>query len=246
MANLDFPASPVLDEVFLGGNGVAYQWNGTLWLTVGVTGGDGHFYATGAGGPVSTVGAAAVVPTNVITGNSGGWYSTVDGRYTPPAGLYLIFGGVTIAATTTAGSGGALLYKNGVLIGNASTSNFPGSATAAGSTSIQAVVQASGSDYFELRAGNTTAGTLAAFNFGGFPMSGIQGPPGEQGEPGVPAPEIGGGVVAETTLASPALTMPFLSLPALQACRTVELSLYMIPATVGSALLLRMANGGIM
>jgi len=75
-------------------------------------------------------------------------------------------------------------------------------------------------------------------------MSGIQGPPGEQGEPGVPAPEIGGGVVAETTLASPALTMPFLSLPALQACRTVELSLYMIPATVGSALLLRMANGG--
>ena len=32
MAALDFPASPTNGQVFVGGNGVTYTWNGTIWL----------------------------------------------------------------------------------------------------------------------------------------------------------------------------------------------------------------------
>ena len=31
MANLDFPASPVLNETFLGANGITYQYDGEKW-----------------------------------------------------------------------------------------------------------------------------------------------------------------------------------------------------------------------
>lgn len=35
MAALDFPAAPTVGQYFVAGNGVTYQWNGTMWLPVG-------------------------------------------------------------------------------------------------------------------------------------------------------------------------------------------------------------------
>lgn len=38
MAAIDFPASPALDQVFNAPNGASYQWNGTLWVPIGISG----------------------------------------------------------------------------------------------------------------------------------------------------------------------------------------------------------------
>ena len=35
MAALDFPSSPAVNQLYVAGNGVTYQWNGTMWLPVG-------------------------------------------------------------------------------------------------------------------------------------------------------------------------------------------------------------------
>ena len=45
MAALDFPASPTVGQVFTGGNGVIYTWNGLLWVASGASAG-GDFMAT--------------------------------------------------------------------------------------------------------------------------------------------------------------------------------------------------------
>lgn len=38
MAALDFPSAPTVGQYFVAGNGVTYQWNGTMWLPTGGTG----------------------------------------------------------------------------------------------------------------------------------------------------------------------------------------------------------------
>jgi hypothetical protein len=37
MAAIDFPASPTVGQIFVAGNGVSYQWNGTIWIPIGAT-----------------------------------------------------------------------------------------------------------------------------------------------------------------------------------------------------------------
>lgn len=37
MAAIDFPASPTVGQTFVAGNGVTYQWTGTLWIPIGST-----------------------------------------------------------------------------------------------------------------------------------------------------------------------------------------------------------------
>jgi hypothetical protein len=37
MAAIDFPASPTVGQIFVAGNGVSYQWTGTLWIPIGGT-----------------------------------------------------------------------------------------------------------------------------------------------------------------------------------------------------------------
>jgi len=37
MATLDFPTAPTIGQYYVAGNGVTYQWNGTMWLPVGGT-----------------------------------------------------------------------------------------------------------------------------------------------------------------------------------------------------------------
>jgi hypothetical protein len=37
MAAIDFPASPTAGDTFVAGNGVTYQWTGTIWIPIGST-----------------------------------------------------------------------------------------------------------------------------------------------------------------------------------------------------------------
>lgn len=187
MAAIDFPASPTNGQVFTAGNGVVYMYNGTLWLASGASGG-GDFYATGSGGATNTVGPTTVIPTTIISGNVGTYYNTANGRWTPPAGRYSIFGHVNVNVNPGAASFSIWLYKNGTGVTNVLASYQIG-AGFNGTGTLEAIVDANGSDYFELRHQTTAAGTLSTIGFGAFPISGIKGPPGDM--------PTGGGIVRE-------------------------------------------------
>ena len=184
MAAIDFPAAPTVGQIFASTNGMNYQWNGTLWLAVGPTspttpGGD--FFATGT----ITYPAAVTVAvlTTVQSGNSGGWYSTSTGRFTPPAGRYFIYGGAVSSHSTSAVIGIAAIYKNGVEVSRAVETTYAG--TAYGTPALECVLDANGTDYFTLQtSSNVGANVPNNAWFGAFPISGIKGPPGDPGQLG--------------------------------------------------------------
>jgi len=84
---------------------------------------------------------------NVICGNAGSWYNTSNGRYTPPAGRYLLTANVNGIGPATQQLSGSL-RKNGVDITNAWATN--GVANTNVFIALSAEVNANGSDYFEL------------------------------------------------------------------------------------------------
>src|SRR5262245_50658732 len=95
---IDFPSSGlVVGQIFVAPNGVSYQWDGTLWKAVSMTGGGfADFFASHNATfslPAST--ATTLTFNTVVTGNSGGWYSTSTGRFTPPAGRYFLTAGMS-------------------------------------------------------------------------------------------------------------------------------------------------------
>jgi len=167
---LDFPNSPTSGQLYAAPNGVTYQWSSTYtaWLPLAVTSaGVGDFYAQGA---VSLPVAATTLTLPVVSGNAGGWYSAATGRYTPPAGRYLIF-----AQTNGGWSGGATniactLRKNGsAAVG---TNNTTGAANYTTSTPLAVVVDANGTDYWDVQ-GSSSAGVGISYPqwFGAFPIS---------------------------------------------------------------------------
>jgi hypothetical protein len=180
---------------------------------------------------------ATVIPTTIVSGNSGAYYSTSTGRWTPPAGRYLLFGNCSVFISAT-GSVIGYLRKNGVNIGGP-TYGYVSAAGQSSDVSIQFVVDANGSDFFDFQMQAGVAGATANLTtFGATPTQGMVGPQGPQGPQG---PTAGGGIVADTSLAAPALGMNFQSLTTM---RTIELSFYMVPTTVGQTLYLRIMNGG--
>lgn len=52
MAAIDFPATPTLNQLFNASNGATYQWNGTVWVPVGVGGSTISVGDTPPGSPV--------------------------------------------------------------------------------------------------------------------------------------------------------------------------------------------------
>ena len=89
MAAIDFPASPSIGQAFTAGNGVTYTWNGLLWVASGASAGGDVYAKNSTGFGIGTT--ETVVSFNtIVTGNSGGWYNTSNGRFTPPAGRYFI------------------------------------------------------------------------------------------------------------------------------------------------------------
>ena len=151
MAAIDFPASPTLNQVFASTNGVNYQWNGTLWLAVGPassTTPGGDFTAYYGSGDFSLGVGAVLVPASIISGNSGGWYNTSNGRFTPPAGRYQIVGGLSALNTGAAFNCILVVRKNGVAV--ASQQETSAGANGLINPTVAINVDANGTDYFDL------------------------------------------------------------------------------------------------
>jgi hypothetical protein len=142
--------------------------------------------------PTLTGTMTTLVLTQVATGNSGGYYNTTTGRYTPPAGRYLIEGGYSAwASGAAAATFGVALYKNGVqqqvvYDTGATTGNY-------GNPFVSMTLDANGTDYFEIRgnAGGSGPYTFNALYFQAFPTQGMVGPQGPTG----PAGSLGNGLV---------------------------------------------------
>lgn len=145
----------------------------------------GDFYVTAPAAIGLATSATVLVPTTVVSGNSGSWYNTTTGRFTPPAGRYCLytwafFGQGAGNATQVLG-----LYKNGVLVPNTQTAVYQATASASQSGSLTTTVDANGTDYFDVRGSANAGGSqVSAMGFGAFPISGAIGPPGPPGPPG--------------------------------------------------------------
>jgi hypothetical protein len=185
MAAIDFPASPVLNQLFGATNGVVYKWDGQLWLAIsGIPSSPGGDFMAMRTTALSLTGSLAVLVLNsVAAGNAGSWYNPATGRYTPPAGRHFIRGSMsTYNSGGTAGSVDFQLRKNGVtILDRASETTVGGSAQ---QPVVAATVDANGTDYFELMAlTGASAGDISNLTFQAFPISGIKGPPGDPGAP---------------------------------------------------------------
>jgi len=131
----------------------------------------GHFMAVRTTALSLTATLTALVLNSVTAANSGTWYSTSTGRFTPPAGRYYITGSMTVFNSGgTSGSVILELRKNGsASYLNASTVTTPASISA--QLSVCAVVDGNGTDYFALWA-NTAAsvGQVSFLQFSAFPI----------------------------------------------------------------------------
>ena len=184
MAQIDFPASPTTGQLFSAANGVTYRYNGTLWLVqAGPGGGTGDFCATKLTGGAGTAALSTLIPNTIVSGNAGNWYSTSTGRYVPPAGRFYIEGFFSGSYASGPVNVVASLRKNGVEITNAT--DTPNAANQYGQPVVSAIVDANGTDYFELQ--GMTQGVVGNFGvttFQAFPLTGMAGPMG---------PPFGGG-----------------------------------------------------
>jgi hypothetical protein len=183
MAAIDFPASPTSGQLFSAANGVTYMYNGTIWIVqAGPGGGTGDFWAyNSAFATINNVTTVQIFDT-VGAGNSGGYYNVTNGRWTPPAGRYSVFSSLSGETSTSSGIVNLFLRKNGTAITNASSF---ASTSQYGFATVEAIVNANGTDYFESAANMGVAGfaNAAAYGFGAFPLTGMQGPPGDPGTP---------------------------------------------------------------
>jgi len=148
---IDFPAAPVAGQIFFGSNGVIYQYSTTYtsWIMIGSTvQQDASVSASGGFTPSNGV-AVVIVFGVVVTGNAGGWLNTTNGRYTPPAGRYLLMCNGSIQAPG-GGNGGWLLAlrKNGVAVTGVGN-NSSGGTLFSVTNSMAAIVDANGTDFFE-------------------------------------------------------------------------------------------------
>lgn len=133
---LDFPSSPVLNEVYSSG-GRSWIWNGTEWLGYnpglpGPTGATGPIGLTGATGPTGLTGATGVQGPTGATGIQGA--TGVTGPTGPGIPTPGTAGGVPYYNTTTTLASSALLAANQVVVG--------GGASAAPSTTSLASISA--------------------------------------------------------------------------------------------------------
>jgi hypothetical protein len=97
MAAIDFPASPTNGQIFTAGNGVSYQWNGTMWMALPNPGGTvttvSVVSANGLNGTVAnpTSTPAITLGTTVagmVKGNGAALSAAVAGTdYVAPSGL---------------------------------------------------------------------------------------------------------------------------------------------------------------
>jgi hypothetical protein len=144
-----------------------------------VTGaGQGDFFATVANANLQTS-YTTILFTTVASGNSGGWYNTGNGRFTPPAGRYYIFASVNDGYTGTSTNIAIQLRKNGTALFQ--TTNTTAAANSFGVAYVAGNFDANGSDWFDAQ-GLSTGGVAnlsnVTFWFGAFPITGAAQPAG--------------------------------------------------------------------
>jgi hypothetical protein len=159
-----------------------------MWVAQQVTssGGDFHAYNNASAALGASV-TTQLIPNTIYSGNAGGWYSTSTGRYTPPAGRYLL-----MASGTFGSPGGPTLVqlwlrKNGVTLAGGFTGTAiqtPATNNYFGDPQGTAIVDANGTDYFDYAVNANAATTVSSFWFAAFPISGIKGPQGDPGQLG--------------------------------------------------------------
>jgi hypothetical protein len=190
---IDFPASPTDGQIFSAANGVVYKYSAayTSWLAQNPTpplGGTGDFFAYQSTGlPALPTVATTLIPSPVLAGNSGNWYNTSTGRFTPPAGRYYIYASYSGYHSSASATYYLQIRKNGSTTG-------PQVYASAGSANIYAEpvatlnVDANGTDWFDIQGYTSaiSASGLVQVTFGAFPLTGMQGPTG-----GAPGPVVG-------------------------------------------------------
>jgi hypothetical protein len=145
----------------------------------------GDFFVQGTGAvwaPPSVATWATAKPATVLSGNSGAYYNTTTGVYTPPAGRYRLFAELSFYSSASNMLGQLRWRKNGVAIPNTdTTTNTPG-ANLWGQVTAEVIVDANGTDTFDLQVQSSVLMSGAYGYMGAFPTQGMVGP---QGPPGV-------------------------------------------------------------
>ena len=174
---LDFPASPTTGQIYNGTNGVNYIWTGAIWVASGASAGGDVYAKNSTGFGIGTT--ETVVSFNtIVTGNSGGWYNTSNGRFTPPAGRYFIrvqFTGYQSTITTIYST----IRKNGVAV--VSMPATTGGNQHVMEPAVDGIFDANGTDYFEASCQASASAVSVNGFFLAFPISGVKGPPGDPG-----------------------------------------------------------------
>lgn len=172
------PSSPIANQFWfnsaLGQTFIYYNdGNTTQWVPANPAPAvpprmSGDFMATFAGTWPGT--AATVLFPTIANGNVGSYYNPANGRYTPPAGRYHIYAGVSGSTATGAATNSVNLRKNGTTV--LSSTDSVAAANLWAQPSLKATVDANGTDYFDIQCAGTAwdrAGTTAWF--GAFPIS---------------------------------------------------------------------------
>jgi hypothetical protein len=231
---IDFPNAPVDGQIFVAPTGVSYRWVAAtgLWVTAAGTTPGGDFYVSHPGIALTSTPATMVFNT-VQSGNSGNWYSTTTGRFTPPAGRYFLSAGLSVSASAATNMA-VYLRKNGVQIPPGQTLTSA-AANWYGGPTVNATVDANGTDWFDVQGFVSVGGTTYATWFLAFPLSGVQGPPGPPGG--------GFRVLSRQVLAAAAGDINFQNIPT--DINSIEVEFDMNPATGDSDLVLQFygANG---
>ena len=165
MAAIDFPASPTNGQLFTASNNVVYQWQASpgMWIAIGNVGAQADFHASGSAALSNA--STTIIFNQVNTGNSGGWYSTSTGRFTPPQGRYAISAGFSIPPSAVANCQ-ITLRKNGVALPGGLTNTSPGAAGLNAGVTISSEVDFNGLDWVDVQGvlgGTTTGNTTAAW-----------------------------------------------------------------------------------
>jgi hypothetical protein len=117
-------------------------------------------------------GATVVVSSyTIMSGNSGGWLNVSNGRFTPPVGRYQLTGLLQLYSSSSLIIGAATLRKNGVVIPG---TNFNSTSPAANNNTecvTAAIVDANGTDYFEMTAYGHVAASVTQALFLAFPVA---------------------------------------------------------------------------
>jgi hypothetical protein len=134
------------------------------------------------------------------------------------------------------------LYKNGALVPNVQTySSMPAGAGWHVNSSLTSIVDANGTDYFELRARSDGGSASGSVGFGAFPIAGAKGPPGDKGPSGDPASGSGWRQIARVVPTGGQVNVDITSIPI--DINDLELRFDVTPQTNGAYLYMGLYNG---